>query len=883
MKKKIFTLAFMVVMLLCLVIGINAEDAATETTVATPDISKTTVTLDDSTVLPIWDTDGDALIWYKSTANADDGYANYDYVKAQDPRVDYYANGQYSADGQSYNQVSLIKIDGSDAKSIIVVLNINDPDVKVTSAKDTATEKKCLDGPVNGFESTFKQSTSIEYVYLRTDFIAFQSNAFYQCSNLKYVNFEQLGELRSIASSAFTSCSKLFADTRLDLSNTKITTIGSNGLGSLNMTELKLPATLTTVDQYAFQYARRLTRLDLPSSITKFSNSASFRECNALETVTGFGRLLEEGIVTGFGNYMFANCYKLKNVDGLITDGVLIIPEGFTSIGSYKDDNQAYVFSNCDELLYAEMPSTLVGICRDAFNGCNKLKLVNFDKVNEKVKNQIKNGEAYTVFTFKNCSTFQNCTSLFALTIPEGTETVTNRIVLGCTSLEAVYLPSTAKIIGTNGNGQGAFDGCKKMYFVEECFTVGQCIVDGEFDFTRFVIPQKQSVYHMPQSLTGFGGHVRKEFGGTGGSEVGSVFQNCEGLNEVIVFGENFKYISSCNAFSGIGTSGSPKTVVFLANIQGAVTLQNAKYVTFMFTDDNDKSVADIGMVRIYKDSNNTDSYMYFCSTEKKYSYNNTTNSEISAADAINAFVAKLTAIDGAIHIDNPKAQGNRVVSGATCTDNEKVVDICFCKKTFNEHYVEGTALGHDNVILSLKYENGFTVDGKKHIACNRTDCDYESEAVAYAIFTGMLYATRQENDGNCGLVFTYEINLEALNEYQTIVGYELVFGALSVAQHNLNGTSPINGTDGKANQDKVVRAQLSGTGINHVDYIIRGSADAWNAVFNADTGATIKDVKFYILGYVIENGSVNYFLGENTNGDITNLSTITYNLATNK
>ena len=81
----------------------------------------------------------------------------------------------------------------------------------------------------------------------------------------------------------------------------------------------------------------------------------------------------------------------------------------------------------------------------------------------------------------------------------------------------------------------------------------------------------------------------------------------------------------------------------------------------------------------------------------------------------------------------------------------------------------------------------------------------------------------------------------------------------------------------------RLVRAQLSGTGINHVDYIIRGSADAWNAVFNADTGATIKDVKFYILGYVIEKGSVNYFLGENTSNDITTVATTSYNLATNK
>ena len=870
--KKIFLLLTLTAVLVCL-FAISAS-------AATPNTEGESVTLDDGTVCPIWDTDGDALIWYKSTANTEDGYAAYDYVKAQDERVDYYANGQYSADGQLYNQVSSIKIDNTDAKSIIVVLNINDPEVKVTSAKDAATEKKCLGGPVNGFESTFKQSSSIEYAYLRTDFIAFQASSFNQCTVLKYVNFEKLGELRSIASTAFNKSPKLFANTTLDLSQTKVVSIGTNALAELYMTELKLPDTLKTVDSYAFQYSYKLTRLDLPDSITSFSNNASFRECNSLETITGFGRLLENNIVKSFGAYMFNNCYKLKNVDGLITDGVLIIPEGITAVGS---NNGAFTFQNCDELVYVEFPSTINYLCQGAFASCNKLQLVSFEKVSAKISNAMKNGEKYTPVTFNNCGTFKECPSLVAISLPEGTTKIINRLLQKCDNLTAVYMPDSVTQIGTNAKaesnkaGQGAFCSSPNMYFVQESFTVSQCLVDGKVDLTKLNLPEKPTVYFMPASFTSFIGHV--ESNSSSNSREGSVFSRCTSINDVIVFPAGYTSFNAAGAFYEMGSAQSPKTIVFLGNMTGYVTTKNAKYVSFVFASNEDESPADIGITHVYQNTNNTGSYMYFCATGKKYDYH-TSSKEIKEADAIAAYVAGLVEIKEAYHINNPKAEGDRVVSGATCTDNEKVVDICFCGKKFNEHYVEGTALGHDEVI-SIAYKNGFTVNGVKHVCCVRDNCEYEKDEAVSAIFTGFLYATREEDDGICGLVFTYEINNEALALYESINNTQVVFGALSVAEHNLGSNSPI-GTDGKANQDKVVRAQLSGTGINHVDYIIRGSADAWNAVFNADTGATVKDVKFYILGYVIENGSVNYFLGENTNGDITKLSATTYNLATN-
>ena len=136
---------------------------------ATPDENGETVTLSDTTVLPIWDTDGDALIWYKSTVNTEDGYPNYDYVKAQSAEVDYITGWAGSINGAHANQVGTVTITvggKSYGKDDIVVFNVKDDDVVVTTSTHGSVGKS-----VNCFGGTFKSSTVIVIVVTTDDVI----------------------------------------------------------------------------------------------------------------------------------------------------------------------------------------------------------------------------------------------------------------------------------------------------------------------------------------------------------------------------------------------------------------------------------------------------------------------------------------------------------------------------------------------------------------------------------------------------------------------------------------------------------------------------------------------------------------------------------------
>lgn len=341
---------------------------------------------------------------------------------------------------------------------------------------------------------------------------------------------------------------------------------------------------------------KSVVRIEFPNAITSIGGNM-FNGCTALVEID-----LPSALTTVNGG-AFYNCTNLQYIDG--TDGLLIFPEGFKSIGA----NNA--FYNCDKIKYVEFPSTFTYLGQAAFHDCDGLLLVSFDKINE----AISNGTRTSIVDFNNCGTFKYCDNLVALSIPELTTVAINRLATGCTNLTAVYMPDTIKQIGSNGNGQGAFDDCKNMYFVQESFTVSQCIVNGQVDLTKLDLPEKPSVYHMPASFVEFIGHVEINQW----SKSGTIFRNCVALNDTIVFGESFVYFNANNAFQGAGTESAPKNIVFLADMTKYVPTQNCSYINFIFVNKNDKSLNDIGIINVHGHKDIKNSYMYFCASGTKY------------------------------------------------------------------------------------------------------------------------------------------------------------------------------------------------------------------------------------------------------------------------
>ena len=309
MRKRIFLMVAMVIALACLL--------CVSAFAAEPDANGEKVTLGNGTVLPIWDTDGDALIWYVSTDNTEDGYADYDYVKAQSSEVDYKTSW---TDG-TQNQVGTVTITvngNTYDKNDFVVLNLKDEDVLVTTSAHGRVGK-----PVNCFASAFTSSTTLEYVYLRLDTITLQASNFSGCTNLKYINISELEQLKIMGSQQFTNCTSLFEGQAIDLSKTKLTSLSSGVFNNVPAASIIFPETLTRLENWSLQALTKVKEIHIPENIT-FFGATMFKNCYELERVTGYKALFERGVISTIQENTFLDCKALTSVD---------FPDSFTSIG----------------------------------------------------------------------------------------------------------------------------------------------------------------------------------------------------------------------------------------------------------------------------------------------------------------------------------------------------------------------------------------------------------------------------------------------------------------------------------------------------------------------------------------------------------------------
>ena len=369
--KKSFLVIAIAVALMCL-FAITAF-------AATPDTTRETFTLSDGTVLPIWDTDGNGLIWYISTSNAEDGYDKYDYVATTQtdsstmPYVSYNKGGPYgrSVDGRNYYGYQISGI-------------------SVTDENGTYSSTCGDRDPVHN-----------DFVLVNIQGLMFNSNnkvnmfakTFYRCASLEAVYFDKGSEAAPIfiLTNAFDTCTKL---RYVNTGDINLIEIGGNGVfnGCSALTEIELPNTLKALGAYPFQ-GTGIVEITLPSSLKGIGSTATFKNCASLERVYGLKELFENGVVTSIPANYFENCTSLEN---LFENGVF--PEGVASIGGAA-------FSGCTSLgPNLILPNSLTSIGQSAFAGCTSLEKVVLGATFE---------------TWSSYDGFKNCSKLKEVWIPE--------------------------------------------------------------------------------------------------------------------------------------------------------------------------------------------------------------------------------------------------------------------------------------------------------------------------------------------------------------------------------------------------------------------------------------------------------------------------------
>ena len=249
--------------------------------------------------------------------------------------------------------------------------------------------------------TTYTPCTALESIVIPKSVTTINGSAFYNCTALTSIEFEEGSQLTSIKASAFRGTS---------------------------ITSITLPEGIKKIESYLFANCANLQKVDFAgnSAITEIGTNA-FQNCTSIES------FVVPQTVTKINNYAFTGCTSLAEI---------YLPEGLKEIGNYA-------FTNCRSLVSIDIPDTLTKFGTYCFSGCINLESVNFTQ-----GSSLTTLGTYMFSSYKGNTTIdpaEACVKLKTFAVPDGVKALTTHMFDGCTGLETVTFgeSSSLNFLGT--------------------------------------------------------------------------------------------------------------------------------------------------------------------------------------------------------------------------------------------------------------------------------------------------------------------------------------------------------------------------------------------------------------------------------------------------
>ncbi|MEG0339975.1 MAG: leucine-rich repeat domain-containing protein, partial [Oscillospiraceae bacterium] len=294
----------------------------------------------------------------------------------------------------------------------------------------------------------FAFCTSLETANLQDGIIKINKDAFSQCSSLTNINFPNT--LTSIADSAFSNT----ALTSVNIPQS-VTSFGGNvfamckniasvvlpdnltsipfGMfqGNTSLKSVAIPNGVKTIEDYAFSKSG-LTTIVIPENVNRIGRSA-FSE-------TELTSVIIPNSVAEIGYNAFEKCPNLKKIEipTKVKNSINGAPWGSSTMILWKDmfDKSPFVFDAKTNNIVAYNGKESDIVIPDSF---------------------LINGKSVAVIGIGE-STFENCTNILTVTLPNSLEIIGKKAFKQCNNLKSISLPSNVTSVG-----EDAFARCNNL------------------------------------------------------------------------------------------------------------------------------------------------------------------------------------------------------------------------------------------------------------------------------------------------------------------------------------------------------------------------------------------------------------------------------------